>query len=773
MSTKAQRVLQAVNGQVWAIQPGKLQEISAVVARRFIGEPKLDAEEVLAMTRAKTPASRSGTVAVLPLHGVIAQRMDMLTAMSGGTSTEQFAAAFDEAVADEGVSAIVIDINSPGGSVSGVPELAARIRAARGTKPVVAVANSLMCSAAYWIGSAADSITATEMSFVASCNAIMVRVDTSEADAKEGVRYHFITGGPTDNKAEGHPEFPASEEELAEIQANVDVAYEAFMQAIAANRGLSLAQAKDLCGQGRAFIAPRALDLKLVDAIGTLDSVLASLGAKGARPRMRAEAETVDLAAMTEPVISAGALDELFSVTPSVIKLVTDNAGLAAINPPSTNQPAHKAKEQTVEDTNTAAINEAALVAERKRVSDLYALASEHEMPVATAQAWVDGGVSIGAASAEILRKQKDTRAAGDTIRVGTDRATTQPFESFGAFAHAVYKANPNVGGVTDPRLLGAAQGMQQAIPSEGGFMVPPSFSSTIWDGLAADESNLLALTDNYTVEGESLTFNANAETSRANGSRFGGVQGYWIAEADQITKSKPKFRQMKLEPHQLAVLIYATDKLLANSPAALEQYLTRAATEEIAFKVGDAIVNGTGAGQPVGLLGAASTISVAKETSQVAATFVKANANKMWARLHPRSRKNAVWLVNVDVEPQFDEFHSLVKNVAGTENVGGLGSQIYNAEKNTLKGRPVIACEFAQTLGTKGDVMLVDLGAYATGTRGGVSSAMSIHLRFDYLESAFRFVFEVDGQPWLASALTPFKGSNTLSTQVVLDTRA
>jgi HK97 family phage major capsid protein len=147
---------------------------------------------------------------------------------------------------------------------------------------------------------------------------------------------------------------------------------------------------------------------------------------------------------------------------------------------------------------------------------------------------------------------------------------------------------------------------------------------------------------------------------SRATGSRYGGVQGYWINEADQITKSKPKFRQVRVEPQELAVLVYLTDKLLQNSSAAaLDRYVTTAAGDEINFLVGDSLVNGTGAGQPLGVMNAPCLITVNKETSQAAATFQQENVSKMWARMHPRWRQSAVWLMNVDCEPQLDTLNT------------------------------------------------------------------------------------------------------------------
>ena len=359
------------------------------------------------------------------------------------------------------------------------------------------------------------------------------------------------------------------------------------------------------------------------------------------------------------------------------------------------------------------------------------------------------------------------------------ERSTLDPrrgFRSAGDFGAAVMGASMP-GHSLDPRLapLGSATGLSQAVGSDGGFLVPPEFSNVIWDGMNRAPENLLARTDQYTVEGESLTFNANSETSRAAGSRWGGVRGYWIAEAGQIPSSKPGFRQVKIEPQQLAVLVYATDKLLRNA-AALDQYLTRAAQSEILFLVNDAIINGSGVGQPKGILnGVAETtscrVAVAKESGQGAATIVKANIDKMWSRMHPNARANAVWFINTDTEPQLENL-SMAVGTGGAPVYMPPGG-IADAPLGRLKGRQVIPIEFCPTLGTEGDIILADLSSYCSGVRGGVDSAISMHLRFDYAETAFRFMFEADGQPWLASPITPYKGNAKQSTIITLATRA
>ena len=356
--------------------------------------------------------------------------------------------------------------------------------------------------------------------------------------------------------------------------------------------------------------------------------------------------------------------------------------------------------------------------------------------------------------------------ANGDDPRSG--------FTNMGEFALAVRTASHHGGRLDDrlTRLMSKAPtGMGNQVGSDGGFLVPPEFSSKIMQRIYANNS-LLGMTDTYTISGNTLTFPRNNESSRANGSRHGGVRGYWMEEGDQITASKPGFGRLQLNLHKIAVLVYVTDELLSDvSGFALDQYLTRVGSDEINFLIGDAIIRGSGAGQPLGILNAPCTVSVAKETSQTAATIRTENVVKMWTRLFAPCRSRAVWFHNQDIESQLFTM-SLDVGTGGQVTYlppGGLSERPYA----TLMGRPLIPVEWCPTLGTVGDIILADLSQYVTITKGMVETAMSMHLRFDYDEMAFRLIFRLDGQPWWASALTPYLGSNTQSCFITLATRA
>ena len=353
---------------------------------------------------------------------------------------------------------------------------------------------------------------------------------------------------------------------------------------------------------------------------------------------------------------------------------------------------------------------------------------------------------------------------------VGDDNRKKDRFLTFGQQMAAVMQAGLP-GGTIDPRLFNAATGLSESVPSDGGFLVQSDFSSAIlknvWDsGMILPRVNKVTLSGNK----NGMVFNGLDETSRVDGSRAGGIRAYWAAEAAEKTASKPKFRKIDLKLNKLVGLCYATDELLEDS-VALAQTIETGFRDEFDFKITDAIINGSGAGQPLGILNSGCMVSVSKETGQAADTIVYENIQKMWSRLMARSRPNSIWIINQDCEPQLNAMSIAV----GTGGVpvylpaGGIAAQPYS----TLFGRPVVPIEQCATIGDTGDIMLCDFSKYQAIDKGGMKSDMSIHVRFIYDESVYRFTYRLDGQPVLASAVTPYKGSSTLSHFCRLDARA
>ena len=353
-------------------------------------------------------------------------------------------------------------------------------------------------------------------------------------------------------------------------------------------------------------------------------------------------------------------------------------------------------------------------------------------------------------------------------VNVTLDEAD-RPYKSFGEFLVDVVEASAE--GNRPSKNLEAikATGMSEGVAADGGFLVQTDFSSELLKR-TYEFGELLNRIRKVPISGNAngLKVNGIDETSRAS-TRWGGIVGYWLAEAGVKTASAPKFRQIALDLKKVIALCYATDELLQDTTA-LESLISQGCSEELQFQVEDKIYNGLGAGTPLGIMAGPCLVSVTKETGQTADTIVKENIDNMWSRMWAQSRRNAVWLINQDIEPQLDNMSMGV----GTGGVpvylppGGISDTPYAR----LKGRPVIPIEYAATLGDKGDIMLADLSQYLGIDKGGVQAASSIHVKFLYDESVFRFVYRFDGQPMWNSALTPYKGSKTLSPFVVLAAR-
>ena len=346
-----------------------------------------------------------------------------------------------------------------------------------------------------------------------------------------------------------------------------------------------------------------------------------------------------------------------------------------------------------------------------------------------------------------------------------TPTKTEKRFANFGEQLLAAYRAAAPGGRIDERLTTRAATGLNETNPSDGGFLVQEDFvkellKRTYETGILASKVKKIPISTNA----NGLKINAVDEDSRANGSRWGGVQTYWESEADELTASKPKFKQMELSLKKLTGLCYATDELLQDA-SALEAVIRQAFAEEFGFKIDDAILTGGGAGEPLGILNSGALVTVAKETNQTDKITVE-NLIKMWNRLWSRSRGNAVWYINQELEPYLYTLKIGDKPVYIP--AGGLSEKPYG----TLFGRPVVPLEQCSAAGEVGDIILADVGQYLLIDKGGVKAASSIHVRFLYDENVFRFIYRVDGQPIWNKPLTPYKGSATVSPFVALARR-
>lgn len=352
-----------------------------------------------------------------------------------------------------------------------------------------------------------------------------------------------------------------------------------------------------------------------------------------------------------------------------------------------------------------------------------------------------------------------------EVLKDDPNKDEKRTFRTLGEQMMAVYRASTPAGRIDARLTTRSASGLNETNPSDGGFLVQKDFVNdllkrTYETGILASKVKKIPLTTNA----NGIKINAVDESSRKNGSRWGGIQTYWENEADELAGSKPKFRQMDLTLKKLTGLCYVTDELLQDA-SALENVIKEGFAEEFGFKIDDVILSGTGAGQPLGILNSGSLVSVAKEANQTEIIKVE-NLVKMWARLWSRSRANAVWYINPEIEPYL--YTLKVGDRPVYIPAGGLSEAPYA----TLFGRPVVPLEQCSALGSVGDIILADFSQYLLIDKGGVNATSSIHVRFLYDENVFRFIYRVDGQPVWNKALTPYKGSASVSPFVTLAAR-
>jgi signal peptide peptidase SppA len=283
----------------WALQPDRMAAYAAALARRFdertrAVEPR-DESAVSPTGRridsrassSRAGAGRRSVIQVIRIYGAIVPRANQINICDGGTSTERVSQALREANADDTVHSILLDIDSPGGSVYGVMELAAEIRGS--AKPVTAIANSLAASAGYWLGSAAGEFYVTPGGEVGSIGVWMAHEDWSKALEELGIKTTLISSGKY--KTEGNPYEPLGKDSKAFLQSRTDDYYGAFTRDVAKGRKVSVEKVRGGMGQGRVLGAAQAKAENMVDGVMTFDEVVRHMSRNAAPVGRKAEAD--------------------------------------------------------------------------------------------------------------------------------------------------------------------------------------------------------------------------------------------------------------------------------------------------------------------------------------------------------------------------------------------------------------------------------------------------------------------------------------------------
>lgn len=316
-----------------------------------------------------------------------------------------------------------------------------------------------------------------------------------------------------------------------------------------------------------------------------------------------------------------------------------------------------------------------------------------------------------------------------------------------------------------------AGAGLQENVDSEGGFLIPVEQSAELLI-MGEAESQLFSRVRHLPMSSNTLKLNYIKDTDRSSGALFGGVQMYWTAEEGTPTATKPSLGQVTLSLNKLFGLAFVTSELMEDSPISIGPWLSQQFAEAFGWQMDYEIINGTGAGRPEGILISDALISISEEDAQGAATIEAQNVIKMYARMPSKNRATAIWLANEDTLSQLMTMVLVVG--AGGVPVWLPANSLSNQPHDTLMGKELVYTEHCQTLGTAGDLIFWAPPQYLMGQKSsGVRADTSIHLKFETDETAFRFIYRVDGRcPW-PSPLTPRHSSDTLSPIVTTETRS
>lgn len=319
--------------------------------------------------------------------------------------------------------------------------------------------------------------------------------------------------------------------------------------------------------------------------------------------------------------------------------------------------------------------------------------------------------------------------------------------------------------GLHHPNLMNAT--MTEGVDADGGYVVPEYLLSDLMDG-SLEREIIRPLATVFPMQSNQMSI-AGVNT-QDHSTTIGGLAGVWLAEGGTATPQKALFRKIALQADKLAIFTQASNELVQDG-LSFEEQLSTAMSQAISYDLDYSFLNGTGTGQPQGILNAASKITVAKETSQVADTIVYENIVKMWSRLHPGLVNDAVWIANSNTIPQLFSmsFEGASSSVpAFMPANGGLSG----SPSATLMGRPILFTEKCPTLGDEGDIILCAPSQYAIGLRQEASIQRSMHEGWLTDATDWRLIIRVTGLPLWDSVVTPRTGS-TLSWCVTLADRA
>ncbi|HEW79403.1 MAG TPA: phage major capsid protein [Phycisphaerales bacterium] len=384
----------------------------------------------------------------------------------------------------------------------------------------------------------------------------------------------------------------------------------------------------------------------------------------------------------------------------------------------------------------------------------------------------------------EHIKQQRSLSVDGDVngffdIRAANiDNLSDGGFENAGEFLQALYRKARGEG--FDDRLQALQVSSSLDEGGTGGFAVPTQFVARAFDNgpVGDDGVVLLNLCDKVPMKTDKMSapgFVNNNHSTAPYGIAWGA-----ISEGNDFSESSVEVRGIQLEARKHGALFYVTNEWLSDASPFMRSRLEQIFYRSLRWYVEGQLLNGTGAGTAKGVLVSSATLEISKESSQVADTLMTENILKMWARLLPGSHNRAIWMANQTCFPQLGTLSLTIKNVAGTENVGGSvvpllqvnNSGMASAPATSILGRPLHFSEHLPALGNPGDIILLDPLLYVLGDRQSIVVDVSPHIKFTSDKTTYRAKARFDGQPAMSSTFTP-KNGDTCGWAVKLAERA
>jgi len=739
------------SGAPWAILPEALPV--SLPGARSGHEPQRDAAAAPAR-----PGGAPGGAAIVRLSGLILPRAPRWAEERGiATGCDSFAR--DVSRAADSHDAVVIAVDSPGGSVFGVQEAAAAVAAAAKRSHVVAVVSYLAASAAYWLASQADEVVVSPSSLTGSIGVITALLSTRRGLEANGIDTVVVSAGEA--KTDGVPLVDIDDAAVERAQRRIDGYYRALTAAVAAGRGTTPAAVAEL---GAVVLgADAAVSAGLADRVGTLDEEIRSLTA--GRRRRGASAATANApatltasAAQTAPARTAprgeAMTTEALPVPEDISQRIDEAAATAAaplLN--STPSQVHASPSGPALTADIAAQITSA-VADR-----LDAARSEEEHAAEIAALRSEMAEMGRTLASRVPRTPPAAPTISDMLRHDTPNPDAVGAQSNGEFAHFAEFLREvhaeHIGRGRSDRLIHTSDpGIASVLTGEssdlGGALVPEEFRAQIM-ALAIQSSVLVPLVTTLPMGSSQVSLPVLRDTDHTDGSIYGGVRSYWLGVNRDAETTEPEFGTIELTAKTLITYTPVPNTLLADSAVTLPALIGMLFASSQAWTEDRAISIGSGAGEPLGFNGhrAAKTVS-RSSASSTADTFSFDDVAEMEGALLPESAMHAVYVVTPAGRTAI---------IRMQRETGGQAPPISQDMPMTLFGRPVLPSEHFPALGQSGDISLIDPRFYLRGDRQAMTMSVSEHVFHQRNQTAFRMTSRCDGQPWISNLLTLANG--------------